>query len=34
MLTSVELAHTIGVTSNSVLAVIYTARVSVCVSDN
>ncbi len=29
MLTSVELAHTIGVTSISVLAAIYTARVSV-----
>ena len=33
MLTSVELAHTIGV-SYGVLADIYTARVSVCISDH
>ena len=34
MLTSVELAHTIGVISISVLADIYTTRVSVLLSDN
>lgn len=33
MLTSVQLARTIGVIFISVLADIYTARVSVCISD-